>query len=130
MARQCASSGSPYEDSIGFCRAVRAGNRIIVAGTGPIAADGTTTAPGDAYGQARRCLEIIAAAVNNLGGEMKDVVRTRMFLVNVADWEDIGQAHGEIFADGKPAATMVAVKALIGDDWLVEIEAEAEIEER
>jgi enamine deaminase RidA (YjgF/YER057c/UK114 family) len=130
MTKQRASSGSPYEDSIGFCRAVRTGNRIVVAGTGPIAADGSTAAPGDAYGQAKRCFEIIAAAIANLGGDMKDVVRTRMFLVNVEDWEKAGRAHGEAFAGIKPAATMVAVKALIGSDWLIEIEAEAEVEEQ
>jgi enamine deaminase RidA (YjgF/YER057c/UK114 family) len=130
MTKQRASSGSPYEDSIGFCRAVRTGNRIVVAGTGPIAADGSTAAPGDAYGQAKRCFEIIAAAIANLGGDMKDVVRTRMFLVNVEDWEKARRAHGEAFAGIKPAATMVAVKALIGSDWLIEIEAEAEVEEQ
>jgi enamine deaminase RidA (YjgF/YER057c/UK114 family) len=123
------SSGSPYEDSIGFCRAMRTGNRIVVAGTGPIAADGSTAAPGDAYGQAKRCLEIIVTAIEDLGGTVKDVVRTRMFLVDVDDWEAVGRAHGEVFADTKPAATMLAVKALIGKDWLVEIEAECELEQ-
>ena len=123
------SSGSPYEDSIGFCRAMRTGNRIVVAGTGPIAADGSTAAPGDAYGQAKRCLEIIMTAIEDLGGTVKDVVRTRMFLVDVDDWEAVGRAHGEVFADTKPAATMLAVKALIGKDWLVEIEAECELEQ-
>lgn len=123
------SSGSPYEDSIGFCRAMRTGNRIVVAGTGPIAVDGSTAAPGDAYGQAKRCLEIIVTAIEDLGGTVKDVVRTRMFLVDVDDWEAVGRAHGEVFADTKPAATMLAVKALIGKDWLVEIEAECELEQ-
>jgi enamine deaminase RidA (YjgF/YER057c/UK114 family) len=123
------SSGSPYEDSIGFCRAMRTGNRIVVAGTGPIAADGSTAAPGDAYGQAKRCLEIIVTAIEDLGGTVKDVVRTRMFLVDVDDWEAVGRAHGEVFTDTKPAATMLAVKALIGKDWLVEIEAECELEQ-
>ena len=94
MPRQRTSSGSPYEDSIGFCRAVRTGNRIVVAGTGPIAADGSTATPGDAYGQAKRCLEIIAAAIVDLGGSMSDVVRTRVFLVNVDDWQEVGRAHG------------------------------------
>lgn len=129
MPRQHTSSGSPYEDSIGFCRAVRTGNRIVAAGTGPIATDGTTASPGDAYGQAKRCLEIIAAAIEDLGGSMSDVVRTRMFLVNVTDWEDVGRAHGEVFTDTKPAATMLVVKELIVQDWLVEIEAECDLEE-
>ncbi len=128
MARRRTSSGSPYENSIGFCRAVRTGNRIVVAGTGPIAPDGSTAAPGDAYGQAKRCFEIITAAIEDLGGKTSDVVRTRMFLVNVEDWEAVGRAHGEVFAKTKPAATMLAVKELIGEDWLVEIEAECELE--
>ena len=128
MPRTCTSSASPYEDSIGFCRAVRVGHHIFVAGTGPIGADGTTAAPGDAYGQAKRCLEIIENAIADLGGTMKDLVRTRTYLVNVDDWQDVGRAHGEAFATIKPAATMLAVKKLIGEDWLVEIEAECVVE--
>ncbi|MEQ9111905.1 MAG: RidA family protein [Rhodospirillaceae bacterium] len=124
MSRTSTTSGSPYETSIGFCRAVRVGHTIVVSGTGPIAADGTTANPGDAYGQAKRCLEIIAHAVTDLGGRMEDVVRTRIYLVHAEDWQEVGRAHGEIFASIKPAATMVVVKELLVKDWLVEIEAE------
>ena len=124
MTRRSATSGSPYEDSIGFCRAVRIGQMISVAGTGPIGFDGQTASPGDAYGQAKRCLEIIAKAIVDLGGQIEDVVRTRIYLVNVDDWEAVGRAHGEIFSAIKPAATMVVVNQLIGEDWLVEIEAD------
>lgn len=100
------------------------GSEIKISGTGPIAADGTTETPGDAYGQAKRCLEIIQQAIIDLGGRIEDVVRTRIYLVDVADWEAVGRAHGEIFADIKPAATMIVVRRLIDPDWLVEIEAE------
>ncbi len=129
MRRRSTTSGSPYEDTIGFCRAVRVGNHIFVAGTGPIGEDGTTAAPGDAYGQAKRCLAIIETAIADLGGSLSDVVRTRTYLINVEDWEAVGRAHGEMFKDIKPAATMLAVHKLIGDDWLVEIEAECIVEE-
>jgi enamine deaminase RidA (YjgF/YER057c/UK114 family) len=129
MTRMSTTSGSPYEDSIGFCRAVRVGNTITVAGTGPINPDGTTAAPGDAYGQAKHCFEIIMQAIADLGGRPDDVVRTRMYLVNVDDWEAVSRAHGKIFAAIKPAATMLAVDRLIGEDWLVEIEADCVVED-
>ncbi len=129
MIRTSTSSGSPYEDSIDFCRAVRVGNHIFVAGTGPIGADGKTAAPGNAYGQAKRCLEIITQAIADLGGSLSDVVRTRTYLTNVVDWKDVGRAHGEVFGEIKPAATMLAVHKLIGADWLVEIEAECVVED-
>ena len=129
MPRTSTTSGSPYEDSIGFCRAVRVGNHIFVAGTGPIGADGKTAAPDDAYGQAKRCMEIIEQAITDLGGSITDVVRTRTYLVNVDDWQAVGRAHGEMFKDIKPAATMLAVHQLIGNDWLVEIEAECVVED-
>ena len=123
------SSGSPYENPIGFSRAVRIDNRIIVSGTGPIAPDGSTAAPGDAYGQAKRCLEIIQTAIVEAGGSIGDVVRTRMFLTDISKWEEVGRAHGEFFRDVKPAATMVEVTGLVRDDWYVEIEAEAVVSE-
>lgn len=129
MTRTSTTSGSPYEKSIGFCRAVRVGNTITVAGTGPIGSDGKTAAPGDAYGQAKRCLEIIVQAITDLDGTPEDVVRTRTYLVDVNDWEDVGRAHGEVFATIKPASTMLAVHKLIGDDWLVEIEADCVVED-
>ncbi len=129
MSRLNISSASPYESQIGFSRAVRIGNTIAVSGTGPIAPDGATAAAGDAYGQARRCLEIIAAAIEKAGGSLNDVIRTRMYVTDASLWEEIGRAHGEFFADIKPASTMVEVKALVRDDWLVEIEAECVLTE-
>ncbi|NNC71719.1 MAG: RidA family protein [Sphingomonadaceae bacterium] len=124
---QRTESASPYEAQYGFSRAIRTGNRILVSGTGPIESDGSTT-PGDAAAQARRCFAIIAAAVGELGGEMGDIVRTRMFITDAADGDAIGAVHGEIFADIRPAATMVVVAALLRPEWRVEIEAEAELE--
>jgi enamine deaminase RidA (YjgF/YER057c/UK114 family) len=124
MKRKNITSGSPYEASIGFSRAVRVGNTITVAGTAPIAPDGTTASPGDAYGQTRRCLEIIKQAVEDAGGKLSDIVRTRTMITDISLWEDIGRAHGEFFADIRPASTMVEVKGFVRDDWLVEIEAD------
>ena len=118
------SSGSPYEKTIGFSRAVRIGNIIAVSGTGPIADDGSTASLGDAYAQAKRCLEIIAKAIKDAGGKLENVFRTRMYITDAADQEKVGRAHGEYFGEIKPASTMVVVKALVRDDWLVEIEAD------
>ncbi|MBD3258232.1 RidA family protein [candidate division GN15 bacterium] len=125
MPRKNISSGSPYEKPIGFCRAVRIGNTIAVSGTGPIAPDGSTAASNDAYGQAKRCLEIIKAAIEEAGGKLTDVIRTRMFVTDVKVWEEVAKAHGEYFGDIQPASTMVVVSGLVRDDWLVEIEADA-----
>ena len=124
MRRRHHRSASPYESRIGFSRAVRHGDRIVVAGTAPIGADGKTVA-GDAYAQARRCFEIVIAAIKALGGNAGDVVRTRMFLTAAEDWEAVGRAHGECFRGVDPAATMVVVKELLDPRWRVEIEAEA-----
>jgi enamine deaminase RidA (YjgF/YER057c/UK114 family) len=120
-------SASPFEDQIGFSRAVRHGSRIVVSGTAPIGSDGKTV-EGGVLEQARRCFEIIVEAVEALGGSVGDVIRTRMFLVDAADWEAVGRAHGEVFSDVDPAATMVVVKGLVDPAWRVEIEAEAEVE--
>lgn len=125
MERKNISSGSPYESKIGFSRAVKIGHRICVAGTGPIGPDGSTAGVGDAYLQAKRCLEIIQQAIIDGGGKMADVIRTRMYITDAAIQDDVGKAHGEFFADVRPAATMVVVKGLVRDEWLVEIEAEA-----
>ncbi len=125
MLRKNISSGSPYEEPFGFCRAVRIGNSIHVAGTGPIAPDGSTAAPGDAYRQAVRCLEIIHKAIEDAGGTLADVVRTRMYLTDLSLQKDVARAHGEFFSKIKPAATMIGVSGLVRDDWLVEIEADA-----
>ena len=124
MSRRRTTSGSPYEDRFGFCRAVREGNRIIVAGTGPIDPDGNTT-PGGAGPQAARCCELIITAIEDLGGTAADVVRTRMFLTNFADQDEVGAVHARYFGEAKPAATMAGVAWLCGEDWKVEIEAEA-----
>jgi enamine deaminase RidA (YjgF/YER057c/UK114 family) len=119
-------SASAYEGLFGFSRAVRRGSRIIVSGTAPLGHDGETVV-GDAYEQAKRCFEIMLEAIEALGGTLKDVVRTRMFLVDVTDWEDVGRAHGEFFRDTFPASTLIVVKGLLDPRWKVEIEAEAEL---
>jgi enamine deaminase RidA (YjgF/YER057c/UK114 family) len=122
--RRRISSGSSYEPVIGFSRATVAGHHVTVAGTAPVMPDGADP-PGDAYGQARRCLEIIVAALAEAGAGPAHVVRTRVFLVRREDWEDVGRAHGEIFGDIRPASTMVVVQGFIDPRWLVEIEADA-----
>jgi enamine deaminase RidA (YjgF/YER057c/UK114 family) len=124
--RRRASSGSPYEAPIGFSRATRVGARVLVSGTAPVWPDGSCDP--DPAAQTRRCLEIIVAALRELGAEPGHVVRTRMFLVNAADWEAVGRAHGEVFGATRPAATMVVVAALLDPRWKVEIEAEAIVE--
>jgi enamine deaminase RidA (YjgF/YER057c/UK114 family) len=124
MKRTLISSGSPDEKSIGFSRAVRVGNTISVAGTGPIGPDGESVCQGDAYGQAKQCLEIIKQAIEDAGGSLNDVVRTRMMLTDIGQWEEVGRAHGEFFSEIRPASTMVAVRALVRPEWLIEIEAD------
>ena len=123
--RRDVRSASPYEKLFGFCRALRVGDRVLVAGTAPIGDDGQTVAPGDAAVQARRCFEIIVRALERLGATPNDVVRTRMFLTHIDDWEAVGRVHGEVFGEAAPVATMVGVSRLIDPDWRVEIEAEA-----
>jgi len=124
MGRRLVSSGSPFEPTIGFSRAVRDGRHVFVAGTCAVMPDGREP-PGDAYGQAKRCLEIIAAALAEAGAEPEHVVRTRAFLLDVRDWEAVGRAHGEVFHDVRPASTMLVVSALLDPRWVVEIEADA-----
>jgi enamine deaminase RidA (YjgF/YER057c/UK114 family) len=124
MERRLISSGSPYEPVVGFSRAVRVGDRVIVAGTAPVMPDGADPPP-DAYGQAKRCLEIIARALGEAGARLEDVVRTRVYLVRTADFEEVGRAHGEVFAEIRPANTTLAIAELVDPRWLVEIEAEA-----
>ena len=123
--RQRASSGSPYEPVIGFSRAIRVGNQIFVGGTTPIGPDGKNVGVGDPAAQTRRCCEIAAEALQKLGGSLADVVRTRMFIVRIEDWQAIGAAHGEVFGEVRPAATMVQVAGLLDPEWLVEIEFDA-----
>jgi enamine deaminase RidA (YjgF/YER057c/UK114 family) len=124
MERRFVSSGSPFEPTIGFSRAVRDGRHVFVAGTCAVMPDGGDP-PADAYGQARRCLEIILAALGEAGARAEHVVRTRTFLLNAEDWEDVGRAHGEVFSDVRPASTMIVVAALLDPRWVVEIEADA-----
>lgn len=117
-------SSSPYESLVGFSRAVRRGRHIVVSGTAPLDEDGETV-DGGAYEQAARCLEVILEAIEALGGTRDDVVRTRVFVTDRADWEAVGRAHGEFFGAVYPAATMVVVKGLLDPRWKVEIEADA-----
>jgi enamine deaminase RidA (YjgF/YER057c/UK114 family) len=124
VERQLVSSGSPYEPTIGFSRAVRDGRHVFVAGTCAVMPDNADP-PADAYGQGRRCLEIILAALAEAGAGPEHVIRTRTFLLDAKDWEDVGRAHGEVFADVRPASTMIVVSALLDPRWIVEIEADA-----
>ena len=123
-ARRRVSSGSPFEATFGFARAVRVGDRIIVAGTGPVEPDGSTT-PGGAAEQADRVCAIIVAAIEALGGAAADVVRTRMLLTDPADQDAVGTVHARYFGAARPAATMAGVAWLCRPEWRVEIEAEA-----
>ena len=128
MSRINISSGSVYEEPIGFSRAVRLGNIIAISGTAPIAEDGSTAFPEDLYRQTRQCIKIIEKAIEDAGGNLKNVIRTRIYLVNISDWKNAARAHGEYFATIKPACTFVEVKGLIKKDWLVEMEADCIIE--
>ena len=129
MSRRKVSSGSPWEPIVGYSRAVRVGNVVHVAGTTAVNADGSVFAPGDAAAQARQILERIAASLTELGASLADGARTRMFVTDIARWEEIGRVHGEFFRAIRPVATMVQVVALIDPELLVEIEAEAIIGE-
>jgi enamine deaminase RidA (YjgF/YER057c/UK114 family) len=124
VQRQRISGHSPYEPVFGFSRAVVAGDRVLVAGTAPVPADGGSPPPG-AYDQAMLCLDLIGEALTRAGTSLEHVVRTRMFITDAAHWPEIARAHGEVFADIRPAATAVIVAGLLDPAWLVEIEAEA-----
>jgi enamine deaminase RidA (YjgF/YER057c/UK114 family) len=126
--RRNISSGSPYEPRIGISRAVRVGPIVTVAGTAPIGPDGHTVGVGDAAAQARRCLAIVRDALEQAGASLEDVVRTRILLARIEDWQAVATAHGELFGEIRPANTVMQVVRFIDPEWLVEIEADAVIE--
>src|SRR5690348_4392400 len=126
MERRRVTSGSPYEPLIGFSRAVRVGDRVIVSGTAPVWPDGNVDE--DVSVQARRCLEIIGEALAEAGATVADVVRTRTYLVDAADSEAVGRVHGEVFSEVRPASSMIVVAGLLDRRWKVEIEAEAVVD--
>lgn len=124
--RQRVHSGSPFEPRIGFSRAVRIGDRVLVSGTAPVFPDGEC--PDDAGEQAKRCFAIIAAALREAGARSDQVVRTRMYITDPADAQPVGEAHRQAFGEAAPAATMVVVAALLDPRWRVEVEAEAQLD--
>lgn len=125
MSFQRHFSGAPWESKIGYCRALRAGDRIFVTGTAPVNPDGSVHAPGDAYKQTVRCFEIIQAALAGLGAGVQHVTRTRMFVTDIGKWQEYGRAHGDVFREHPPATTMVEISRLIDPQMMVEIEADA-----
>jgi enamine deaminase RidA (YjgF/YER057c/UK114 family) len=122
--RKNVSSASPYEPIVGFSRAVRIGNVIAVGGTGPIGLDGKTV-PGDVAAQARRCFEISLLALEQLGASPGDIIRTRMMLTRLEDWETVAEVHGQFFRDIRPASTIVQVTSLVDPAWFIETEVDA-----
>jgi len=121
-------SGAPWEEAVGYCRALRAGNVIYVTGTAPVNPHGGVHAPGEGYPQTVRCIEIIRGALEDLGASLQDVVRTRMFVTDINRWEEFARGHREAFGTHPPATTMVEVRSLIHPDMLIEIEAEAVVQ--
>jgi enamine deaminase RidA (YjgF/YER057c/UK114 family) len=124
MERQVVPAVSPWAPTVGYSRAVRVGNQIHVGGTAAVMPDGAPP-PDDAYAQAKRCLEIILAALEELGAGAKHVVRTRVYITSAEHWEGVGRAHGEVFGEIRPASTYIVVAGLLDSRWLVELEAEA-----
>ena len=128
MARTLITSGSPYESIVGFSRAVRVGNHVAIGGTAPIGPNGKTVAPGDAAAQTERCIEIIKQALEKAGAHLEDVVRTRILLKNIHDWEAVASVKGKYFRNIRPVDTIVQVSTFIDPQWLVEIEVDAIID--
>ena len=126
--RKNVTYNQPLEKEIGFSRAVKIGNIIAISGTAPIAPDGSVVSPGDVYGQAKRCLEIIKDVLEKSGGKLDNVIRTRIFLKDIKTWKDVARAHGEIFSNIQPACTFAEVSGFINPEWLIEIEADAVLE--
>ena len=124
MERRVVPADSPYVATVGYSRAIRVGPHVHVAGTAPIM-PGEADPPSDPYAQAKRCLEIIASALEEVGAGPEHVVRTRFYLTNADDWKEVGRAHGEVFGEVRPASAMIVVSSLLDPRWLVEIEAEA-----
>jgi enamine deaminase RidA (YjgF/YER057c/UK114 family) len=124
VERSLISSGSPYEPVVGYSRAVRVGDHVFVAGTAPIMPDGADP-PSDPYGQAKRCFEIILAALEDAGARPEHVVRTRVFLTDAEQFDEVARAHGEVFSSIRPANAMIVVQGFIDPRWLVEIEVDA-----
>lgn len=125
MPFQRVFSGAKWEEHVGYCRALRTGERVFVTGTAPVNADGTVHEPRDGYAQAKRCLRILTDALAEVGARPEDVTRTRMFVTDIEQWEDFGRAHREVFGEHPPTTTMVEVRRLIHPDMMIEIEADA-----
>lgn len=127
--RQRVSTGSPYEPVIGISRGIRAGRYISISGTAPLDSEGKTVGAGDPAAQIRRCIEIARTSLKELGADLSDVIRTRIFLTDIDDWKKVGEAHGEFFSDIRPASTIVQVTRFVDPQWRVEIEFDAVVEE-
>ncbi len=128
FSRQSVSSGSPIEGLIGFSRVVRIGNYIAVSGTASVGPDGNVVAPGDAYLQSKRCFEIIRQSLHQIGVDLEDVIRTRVYMVEMDDLDKVAQSHSETFGETMPASTFLLVSGFIDPDWLVQIEVDAVVD--